>query len=337
MSIERLTRALKTAQFSLPSSGKIGFWNAPAGLPFAPDRVIASQSFLPVFDTLKAEGVHVSPTPTGDVDASIVFCHRSKPATLSLLAQACEVTRKNGLIALNGDKTEGIDSLVKTLRAELGDVEVFSKAHGKVVWFENNQEPSAQWHADWQEIERGFQTWLGIFSSDAVDTGSQILAEHLPTLSGTVVDLGAGWGYLAHSVLKSCPDVSQIDLVEADFHATEAAKRNVTDPRARVFWADVTKHQGLYDTALTNPPFHTSRKPDPKIGMSFIRAAANLLKPNGALWLVANQTLPYEQCLSDSFRITRTIATQAGFKVLYGKGPRSEKSAARNRHASSIT
>ena len=47
-----------------------------------------------------------------------------------------------------------------------------------------------------------------------------------------IVDLGAGWGFLARAILAR-DGVRQLDLVEAEAAALDCARRNVTDPRAR--------------------------------------------------------------------------------------------------------
>ena len=56
----------------------------------------------------------------------------------------------------------------------------------------------------------------GVFSADHVDPGSEALAAALPaTLKGHVIDLGAGWGYLADAVLAR-DGVTTLVLVESD-------------------------------------------------------------------------------------------------------------------------
>ena len=71
--------------------------------------------------------------------------------------------------------------------------EPVSKAHGKL--FVLTAGPAlAGWEARPKLIEGGFQTVPGVFSADAPDRGSALLADALPPkLSGVVVDLGAGY------------------------------------------------------------------------------------------------------------------------------------------------
>ena len=52
------------------------------------------------------------------------------------------------------------------------------------------------------QIEGGFTTVPGVFSADAPDRGSVLLAAALPAkLPARVADLGAGWGYLSRAIL----------------------------------------------------------------------------------------------------------------------------------------
>ena len=81
-----------------------------------------------------------------------------------------------------------------------------------------------------------------MFSPDGVDPGSRRLAEAFAgRLKGRVADLGAGWGWLAQAALARCPEIAELDLYEAEALALDAARANVTDPRARFHWTDVAR------------------------------------------------------------------------------------------------
>jgi 16S rRNA (guanine1207-N2)-methyltransferase len=163
-----------------------------------------------------------------------------------------------------------------------------------------------------------------VFSADRVDPGSAQLAAALPReLSGRVADLGAGWGWLSRDILKH-PKVTELHLVEADLTALDCARANIADPRARFHWDDATTHRPevRYDAVVTNPPFHDGRAGDPAIGRAFIAAAAGMLQRHGALWLVANRHLPYEQALSAAFAEVTEIGGDPRFKLFKAARPR---------------
>ena len=96
-------------------------------------------------------------------------------------------------------------------------------------------------------------------------------------------------------------------------------------------WHDVT--EGLprtYDAIVSNPPFHRGREARSDLGQAFIAAASAALRPGGRFWLVANRHLPYEAALRAGFAGVRTVADEAGYKVLEAIG-REPKSAAKGK------
>ena len=164
----------------------------------------------------------------------------------------------------------------------------------------------------------GLWTQPGVFSWDRIDPGTALLAKKLPPLAGKGADLGAGLGVLSHAVLAS-PKVEHLTLVEIDGRAVEAARRNVSDPRAQILWADVRSsgvEPASLDFVVMNPPFHDAGTEDKALGQAFIRQAAALLRKGGVLWLVANRHLPYEHLLGELFRNVQPRADEGGYKVI---------------------
>ena len=80
---------------------------------------------------------------------------------------------------------------------------------------------------------------------------------------------------------------------------------------------------------ICNPPFHAGRAADPALGVAFIAAAGRILKPGGALWLVANRHLPYERALDARFQTLQTLAETGRFKAILASRPRPARPAAR--------
>src|SRR5690606_14454552 len=109
----------------------------------------------------------------------------------------------------------------------------------------------------------GFVTAPGLFSPDRAEPGSRMLAGSLAApLRGRGADVGAGWGWLAQAAVAGGPEIEALDLYEAEARALDAARENVTDPRAGFHWADVTTlGPGVapYVAVIANPPFHQDR------------------------------------------------------------------------------
>lgn len=170
------------------------------------------------------------------------------------------------------------------------------------------------------QIPKALGLWSqpGVFSWDRADPGSQALIASRLDFAGRVADLGCGVGVLARDLLERS-SVSEAILVDLDRRAIEAARRNVSDPRARFVQADVTDWTGApsdLDAVVMNPPFHVAGRAQIALGNAFIAAAARMLRKGGRLRLVANTALPYEVTLSEAFSRTAELARRGGFKVL---------------------
>jgi 16S rRNA (guanine1207-N2)-methyltransferase len=163
----------------------------------------------------------------------------------------------------------------------------------------------------------GLWSQPGVFSWDRPDPGSMALIRQLPPLAGQGADFGCGAGLLARAILVS-PAVTTLTLIDVDRRAIDAARRNVSDSRARLVWRDVrtdaAEIRGL-DFVVMNPPFHDGGAEDRALGEAFIRQAAAALKPGGACWLVANRHLPYEIHLKLSFAVARLVEQGDGYKI----------------------
>lgn len=325
MKASRLSIAVQDGLFVLPQDGRIAIYGAGADDDlgaFPKERCEIIQGFKPDYDALVARGFQVVVAATGPYSAAVVKLARSKKQSKMMLAEAVSST-PNGLIIVDGMKTDGADGFYRECRKRVDVSAAFSKAHGKLFFF-----TAQAGFDDWINsgpilLDEGFQTVPGVFSAEKIDRGSKALIAALPKkLPKRLADLGAGWGYLSRHIL-SREKVQELHLIEADYAALECARKNVTDPRANFHWADATRFNPPrpFDGIISNPPFHTNRKADPEIGRSFITAAAAMLTPSGHMWLVANRHLPYERSLAESFRNIEEIAGDNAFKVLHATRP----------------
>lgn len=322
----RLNIALTNGTLPLPSEGRIALFGPgrEADLAELPkDRVQIVTPDFPVHEAWRARGYSVAPTlPEGPYVAALVCLPRAKPLAQAWLAEASRATG-NGLIIIDGQKTDGIDGILKSLKKRTELLGVISKAHGKMFWVEAVD--LSDWAAQDRNLPEGFITRPGVFSADGIDKGSAALINALPgMLKGRVADLGAGWGFLAHHALRQ-DSVTGIDLIEANATALDCARENITDPRASFTWGDATTYRdGPYDVVLSNPPFHTGRAGDPDLGRAFITTAAHILKGAGQFIMVANRHLPYEDHLKTLFREVGEIGGTAGFKVIRATKPKTK-------------
>lgn len=328
----RLELALTSGAVTLPVTGDIVILRPRAGddLTMLPkDRVVVLTGFKPDHDYFAAQGYRmVSAAPAA---MAMVCLPRGRVEARALLALAASLLAPAGQIIVDGQKTDGVDSALKDCRAlGLTVGEPVAKAHGKLALVCPGA-ALANWTAQAGVIADGFTTLPGVFSADAPDRGSVLLAAALPVkLPARVADLGAGWGYLARAILAR-DGVKELDLVEAESAALDCARLNISDARARFHWADATQFRPakLWDVVVMNPPFHTTRDADPGLGIAFIKAAQRGLTPSGSLWMVANRHLPYDKVLRTLFKQVEEIGGDSAFRLIRAAAPIRANSAPR--------
>lgn len=318
---DRLPLALETGGLTV-LEGRIAVFHPVLdadlrSLPQAQCEVI--QPFRPAYDAFTNAGFACAVESSQRYALSVVCLPRSKAEARVLVAQAAACT--DGPIIVDGQKTDGVDSIFKALRKRADVSPTISKAHGKLFWI-NSHDGLEDWIQHPALTDGGFWTAPGVFSADGIDPASELLAQALPEKLGKhVADLGAGWGYLsAHALTR---DINELHLVEAGHMALECAKRNVTDERVQYHWADATKWapKGRIDTVIMNPPFHVSRAAEPSLGQAFVASAARILANSGQLWMVANRHLPYEEALNANFGKVTDLGGDARFKLFHAARP----------------
>jgi len=322
----RLSVALDDGGLELPAVGRVAIFAPDADFDLsalAQDQLEIVQSFHPDHASYNARGYSCVTECGTDYAASLVCLPRSKRQARALIASA-EAATPNGILIVDGQKVSGVESVLREMRVRVPIAGIISKSHGKLFWFKVDGCCFSDWAQPGMTVNSdGFLTVPGIFSADAVDPASALLATHLPPKLGRVVaDLGAGWGYLATQILTR-ESVEAVHLIEAEQMALDCSRRNVEDPRAFFHWADGTSWRPSYavDTVVMNPPFHVGRRGDPALGQSFIATAAAILGNSGHLWMVANRHLPYETALNSLFVKVEEPFGTSKFKVLHAQRP----------------
>ncbi|MBX3727102.1 MAG: class I SAM-dependent methyltransferase [Xanthomonadales bacterium] len=331
-----LAHALDSGALPLSDPARVAVLNARpgSGLPLPGWRLFQDDAALAA--ALQAQGGQVAGTDAvqGGFDCAVVLAPRSRDLCRILLARAASVSAAGTVVAVAGNQS-GAGALQTDLKALAGPPCSLAKHRCKVLWSAPGAAVDSELRARWAALDapvRNAEGWWsrpGLFAWDRVDPGSALLAASLPAdLSGSAADLGAGFGFLAGSLLRRCPAIASIDLFESDRRALDPARLNLAacagGRQARLHWHDVTAGiPGRYDLIVSNPPFHARDRADrPELGQAFIAAAAAALVPGGSLWLVANRHLPYEAILAARFRDVRVVAEEAGYKVLQGEAPR---------------
>ncbi|WP_140987110.1 class I SAM-dependent methyltransferase [Asticcacaulis tiandongensis] len=302
---------------------------SPALSEIETTRLVCDQSFKPDVDALLKAGYALrAPEDKALYPVTFVLPPRQRDEARALLARAVAATEKGGLIITAAANTEGAKTLEGDLKQLCGPVHSLSKHKCRVMWAVVGEQTDQALQADWAGLDRlrpvvdgRFVSRPGLFAWDRLDAGSQLLMKHLPELKGVGADLGAGFGYLTHEALGRYPEITRIDVYEAERRAIEASDLNLKafGERSQSHWADVSKGlNATYDFIISNPPFHTSRADNHALGQSFIRTAASHLKIGGSLYMVANRHLPYEATLKAAFKTVTLLADDGAYKVYRG-------------------
>ncbi|MGB0719164.1 MAG: class I SAM-dependent methyltransferase [Bdellovibrionales bacterium] len=350
--VETLFYPFETGSLDVPQTGaKALFLNAQYHAALDRFDAVLQQHFKPDADVLKAHDFTVSPDiPDGGAAYDFVFVLLPKNVTEAayLAARGLSALKSGGVFVCAADNDAGGGRIKGMLQAfGVCNVRIESKHKARVAWFEKAAFDAG---AVFAAIDAGavqpvldgeFFSQPGVFGWNKIDTGSALLAQHIPyDLSGAVADFGCGYGYLSRFILQQCHGVRSLTCIDADARALECAKQNLLsscgltagsldhrkDPAIKLqddnieinyLWADLisAKPFGLFDTIIMNPPFHAGKVTDSDIGAAFIKTAAASLRQGGALWMVANAGLPYEGVLHDYFKDVYKIVESQGFKV----------------------
>ena len=282
------------------------------------DRLRCVNHSFAATENLTKSGVNIARELSETPDHAVVFVPRSKSEAWHLIGSARQ-SAPNGWIIVDGQKTDGIESISKQIARKVPDVAVYSKGHGKTVWFRAEDAVFLdEFLLKPNENQGGYQTAPGVFSADHIDPASEMLVNEIPRdLSGRFGDIGAGWGYLSERLLKENLAISALHLVEDNGIALDCARSNVLDSRAEFYWADALRWtpSKLLDGIVMNPPFHKGRSAEPELGKDFVKSAARMLRPGGKLFMVANAHLPYETILEQCFAKSELLARSNKFKV----------------------
>lgn len=257
----------------------------------------------------------------GSADEAMVYAPPGAVERRHTLALALRALKPGGRLDVMAPKDKGGSRLGKELKGFGLEVGETAKAHHRrcvVIRPETVEGLDAAVAAGALQRVEGLDAWSqpGVFAWDRIDPGTALLAEVLPPLKGAGADLGCGFGALSLVVLRS-PAVTSLRLIDIDRRAVAATRKNVEDPRAAFEWADVRAlpTAGELNFVVSNPPFHDGGAEDRRLGQTFIRQAAALLRTGGVAWLVANRHLPYEAELNAAFKRVRMVADQGGYKI----------------------
>ena len=160
-----------------------------------------------------------------------------------------------------------------------------------------------------------------VFAQGKLDEGTRLLIEALQVQpADEALDIGCGAGYLGLHIARQASQ-GHVTMVDASLVTVALAQRNIAQsglPNIKVLPSDGAQAvlSQRFDLVVTNPPFHQGGIQTTEIAERFIRQAAQILRPQGRFYLVANRFLKYEPTLKAHFNKVAEVGGNTRFKVL---------------------
>jgi 16S rRNA (guanine1207-N2)-methyltransferase len=167
---------------------------------------------------------------------------------------------------------------------------------------------------------------LAIFADSKLDEGTRLLLDALQVYTtDEALDIGCGAGFVGLHIARLASRGS-VTMVDASLAAVSSARRAAEQSglgNVRVLASNAAQAvlSQRFDLVATNPPFHQGGIQTLEIAERFIREGAQVLRPAGRFYLVANRFLKYEPTMHACFKLVEEVSGDTRYKVLRGRLP----------------
>jgi 16S RNA G1207 methylase RsmC len=280
----------------------------------------------------------LEPLPAAGFTTLLYRVSKEKAVVHHLIGAARRLLTPGGELLLLGDKGDGIRGHARTAERCLGGARNERKLGGS-SWRAAIERTAAAGecpdHQDYPRLrpacsDQRFEYWAkpGLFGWNKIDQGSAFLIQQLPALlatplplSGSLLDLGCGFGYLA---LNAAGPETRLVCTDNNAAALLACRHNLE--RAGLEGEVVASDAGdgiqqRFDTLLCNPPFHSGFRVDGELTDRFLAAAQRLLAPQGTACFVVNRHIPLERKAARRFTDLHLWADNGRFKLVRLRQP----------------
>jgi 16S rRNA (guanine1207-N2)-methyltransferase len=271
---------------------------------------------------------HPWPPEDGPFDAATLRLPKGRESLRMTLHAAVSRIRPGGDLWLYGSNDEGVRSAGALLESVLGEVRtVETRAHCR-IWRGTRDAASGDLRpalSDWEshftaELPGGagrVLSYPGLFAHGRLDGGTLLLVGSLPgKLPGPrVLDFGCGAGVIALA-LRQCFPAVELDLVDSDALAVEAARRNLPDARVHLgdAWS-VLPENARFDLIVSNPPLHRGKAEDFELIGRLVDGAALRLRRRGELLVVVQRRIQLGRWLKGRFASVGVERESRGFRL----------------------
>lgn len=271
------------------------------------------------------EYILLEPAATMDVAIMNLLYQPGKDWMLYGLQIAAYALKPGGRLYVVGAKDRGVLSIARRMQEYFGNVETLAISKGyRVVC--SHKDPAESNQASkvgmpLAGILPANQNGPAVFAAGKLDEGTRLLLDALEVhLTDEALDIGCGAGFIGLHIARLAPQ-GRVTMVDASLATVAVARRRVEESgltNVKVLPSDGAQAvlQERFDLIVTNPPFHQGGIQTTEIAERFIREAAQVLKPRGRFYLVANRFLKYEPLLQANFKKVEEVGGNSRFKVL---------------------
>ncbi|MCL1124060.1 methyltransferase [Shewanella surugensis] len=259
-------------------------------------------------------------------DTVIIYYPKAKSLTPYLINLAGYHLKPEGQLIITGENKGGIKSITKQMPDYFSAPMKLDNARHCLLYCSELQQVAPQiniedWTSRYQlTTPQGDITicnLVGVFSEKRLDAGTKLLLEHLPKMTGKVLDFGCGAGVISAAILKAQPTLD-IDCIDINAMALEACRLTMqaNDIQANIFASNgLSQTNSLYDGIISNPPFHDGLSATTQIAKTFVQDSALKLKKRGLFYIVANRHLPYADIIETHFKQVNVKAETNHYKI----------------------
>ena len=266
------------------------------------------------------------PQATMDVAVMNLLYQRSNAWVMYGLQVAVYALKAGGRLYVMGAKDRGVLSVAKRMQAQFGNVETLaiSKGHRVVCCIQPQQNVVGLFLGDRYPLagtRNRTELVPAVFANGKLDEGTQLLLEALEVhVTDEALDIGCGAGFIGMHI-AGLASKGMVTMVDASLAAVDAAQGMIERSgltNIRVLASDGAQEvlSERFDLVVTNPPFHLGGIQTTETAERFIREAAQVLRPRGRFYLVANRFLKYEPVMRSCFGMVEEVSGNARYKVL---------------------
>jgi 16S rRNA (guanine1207-N2)-methyltransferase len=233
------------------------------------------------------------------------------------LQVALHTLKVGGRLYVVGAKDRGILTIAKRIEQLFGSVETLEISKGQRVLLAHKSVTT-------QATAEGAA--LPVFADNKLDEGTRLLLDALEVCTtDEALDIGCGAGLIGLHIARLASEGS-VTMVDVSLAAVAASQQAVAE--SKLTNIQVMPSDGAqavltqrFDLVVTNPPFHQGGIQTTAIAERFIREAAQILRPQGLFYLVANRFLKYEPILRACFQDVEEVGGDTRYKVLRATRP----------------